>query len=145
MCGHSVVKNMTVSSVKWGIMKTMSVKSPYTSKIGYTRKEFSAIFQVYSKNVYSGLFRDFSFCEHDGRYFISFREDAGKTPLITIEKRRLGPDRCLFVATSPGTKKKLVEIARSEKIEAFIRQLHDKIDTFRVAKSLSGSNVSSIL
>ncbi|HPF78347.1 MAG TPA: DUF2794 domain-containing protein, partial [Alphaproteobacteria bacterium] len=82
----------------------MSLKPPYQQKIGYTRKEFGAIFQIYSQNVYNGLFRDFSFSEVQGRYYISFREEAGKTPLITIEKQRLGPDRVLFTATSPGPK-----------------------------------------
>ena len=122
----------------------MSVKPPYQAKIGYTRKEFGAIFQVYSQNVYSGLFRDFSFSEVGGRYYISFREEATKTPLVTIEKRRLGPDRSLFVATSPGPSSQLVEIARSEKLEAFIRQLQGKIESFKAGRSLSGDNVKSM-
>ncbi len=122
----------------------MSVKPPYQHKIGYTRKEFGAIFQIYSQNVYTGLFRDFSFCEVNGRYFISFLEEAGKTPLITIEKRSLGADRALFVATSSGEGNRLVEIARSEKIEAFIRQLRKKIEAFRTGRSLSGDNISSM-
>lgn len=119
----------------------MSVKSP---KIGYTRREFSAIFQIYSQNVYEGLFRDFSFTEVSGHYFISFREEAGQVPLITVEKRRLGPDRALFVATSPGPKGTLIEIARSEKIEAFVRTLKGKIKNLRTGKLLSGTNVSSL-
>lgn len=133
----------------------MSVKPPYDKKIGYTRKEFGAIFQLYSQNVYTGLFKDFSFIDLNGRYFISFREEAGKAPLVSIEKRRLGPDRVLFVATSPhgyksggkganGGHKQLVEIARSEKLEPFIRQLQTKIEAFRIGKSLSGDNISSI-
>lgn len=123
----------------------MSVKPPSSQKIGYTRKEFGAIFQLYSQNVYTGLFKDFSFLDMNGRYFISFREEAGKSPLITIEKRRLGPDRVLFVATSPvGPKKQLSEIARSEKLDPFIRQLKSKIEAFRVGKSLSGDNISSM-
>jgi len=68
----------------------MSIKPP-SQKIGYTRHEFRSIFQVYSQNVYSGLFKDFSFTEVHGRYFISFREEAGKTPLITIEKGQIVP------------------------------------------------------
>lgn len=99
--------------------------------VGYTRHEFGAIFQVYSQNVYAGLFKDFSFTENGGRYFISFREEAGKTPLITVEKRRLGPDRNLFVATTPGPRGALVEIVRSEKIETFIETLKEKIDALR--------------
>ncbi len=99
--------------------------------VGYTRREFGEIFQVYSQNVYAGFFRDFSFTEAHGRYFISFREEAGKTPLVTIEKRRLGPDRSLFIATTPGPKGAPVEIARSEKIEAFVRALREKIDQMR--------------
>lgn len=122
----------------------MSLKTP-TQKIGYTRSEFRAIFQVYSQNVYSGLFKDFSFTEHNGRYYISFREEAGKTPLITIEKQKLGPDRSLFIATSPGPKNTLMEIARSEKIEAFVRQLRTKIEAFREGRSIKGENVSSML
>lgn len=99
--------------------------------IGYTRKEFGAIFQVYSRNVYAGLFRDFSFVESGGRYFISFREEAGKTPLITIEKRRLGPERVLFIATTPGPRGELVEVVRSEKIEKFVEALSEKIAGMR--------------
>jgi hypothetical protein len=120
-----------------------SGKSSY--KIGYTRREFGAIFQIYSQNVYTGLFKDFSFTDSNGRYFISFREEAGKIPLITIEKRKLGPDRCLFIATSPGPRHTLVEIARSEKIDAFIRHLRTKIDGFKEGSTLKGDNVSSLL
>lgn len=99
--------------------------------VGYTRHEFGAIFQIYSQNVYAGLFRDFSFTESGGRYFISFREEAGKTPLITVEKRRLGPDRHLFVATTPGPRGAITEIVRSEKIENFVETLKEKIDALR--------------
>lgn len=99
--------------------------------VGYTRREFGEIFQVYSQNVYAGLFKDFSFTEHQGRYYISFREEAGKTPLVTVEKRRLGPDRYLFVATTPGPRGILVEIARSEKIGNFVQALKDKIEDMR--------------
>ncbi len=121
----------------------MSVKPPYSAKIGYTRKEFGAIFQIYSQNVYTGLFKDFSFSEINGKYFISFREEAGKIPLITIEKRRLGPDRSLFVATTPALRHQLVEIARSEKLESFIKQLKGKIDMLRSSKASSSENVSN--
>ena len=100
----------------------------HNGKIGYKRDEFRKIFQVYSHYVYKGLFKDFSFAEIDGRYFISFREDAGKTPLITIEKKKLGTDRALFVATAPNGNSNLVEIARSEKIDAFVEQLKTKIE-----------------
>lgn len=109
----------------------MNGKPAPAAKIGYTSKEFNAIFQLYSRNVYMGLFRDFSFTEYNGRYFISFREDAGKTPLISVEKRRLGPDRVLFVATTTGPRGQPVEIARSEKIEAFTQQLAAEIDRLR--------------
>lgn len=126
----------------------MSVKPPFREKIGYSRKEFGAIFQLYSRNVYTGLFRDFSFAEINGRFYISFREEAGKTPLVTIEKRKIGPDRVLFIATSPATsggmKGRLVEIARSENLEAFIRQLKTKIEGFRAGRSLSGDNIKSL-
>ncbi len=99
-------------------------------KIGYTRYEFGQIFQIYSQNVYSGLFRDFSFTEARGQYFISFKTDAGQAPLITIEKRRLGPDRNLFIATTSGQKGP-VEIARSEKIDAFVARLKNEIDALQ--------------
>lgn len=99
--------------------------------VGYTRYEFGAIFQVYSQNVYAGLFKDFSFTEQNGHYYISFREEAGKTPLITILKRRLGPDRSLFIATTPGPKGSVVEIARSEKIDHFVDALKGKIAQMR--------------
>lgn len=101
-----------------------------TPRVGYTRSEFGAIFQIYSQHVYTGLFRDFSFTEFDGRYYISFREEAGATPLITVEKRRIGPDRCLFVATSPGPKGVLTEIARSEKIGHFVDALKGRVAAF---------------
>ena len=123
----------------------MSVKPPYQAKIGYTRKEFGTIFQLYSQNVYSGLFKDFSFSEINGRYYISFREEAGKIPLITIEKRRLGPGRALFIATAPGPKnQQIVEIARSEKLESFVMQVKGKIEALRAARGLSGDNVKSM-
>ena len=111
----------------------MSIKPPFDVKIGYTRKEFGAIFQLYSQNVYSGLFKDFSFTEIKGKYFISFREEAGATPLVTIEKRKISADRVLFVATAPAGAR-LKEIARSEKIDSFIRQLKGKIEILRSAK-----------
>lgn len=122
----------------------MSIKPPFKRKIGYSRKEFGAIFQLYSQNVYNGLFRDFSFLDVNGRYYISFREEAGKTPLITIEKKQLGPDRVLFIATSPGPKNQLMEIARSEKLEAFIRQLKAKIETLKSGRIVSGDNIKSL-
>lgn len=111
------------------IVRFSQQKQAYS--IGYTRHEFGAIFQVYSQNVYAGLFKDFSFTEHQGRYYISFREEAGKTPLVTIEKRRLGPDRNLFVATSTGPRGTLIEIARSEKIDHFVAALREKIEQMR--------------
>ncbi|MEM6811586.1 MAG: hypothetical protein AAF549_03870 [Pseudomonadota bacterium] len=117
----------------------MTTHSSFSQKVGYTRKEFGAIFQIYSQNVYYGLFKDFSFVESKGRYYISFREEAGKTPLITIEKQRLGPDRVLFIATSPGPKNTLIEIARSEKIDPFIRQLRGKIEILRNGRGNSSS------
>lgn len=123
-------------------MVTMSVKPPYQTKIGYTRKEFGAIFQIYSQNVYTGLFKDFSFTDVNGKYYISFREEAGKIPLITIEKRRLGPDRCLFVATALGPHHQLVEIVRSEKIDAFVKQLKEKIEALKLERT--SQNVKSI-
>jgi hypothetical protein len=123
-------------------METMSVKPPYISKIGYSRKEFGAIFQLYSQNVYNGLFKDFSFSDINGKYYISFREEAGKIPLITIEKRRLGADKALFIATSPGPHHQLVEIARSEKLLSFIRQLKGKIESF--CEGRTTSNVKSL-
>lgn len=100
-------------------------------KIGYTRHEFRMIFQIYSQNVYSGLFKDFGFSEYQGRYFISFKEEAGKTPLITVEKRRLGPDHSLFVATTPGPHGQPVDIVRSEKIDIFAARLREEIDRIK--------------
>ena len=102
-----------------------------SARIGYSRYEFGKIFQIYSQNVYSGLFRDFSFSDVNGRYFISFREEAGKTPLITIEKRRLGPDKSLFVATTTGPKGEPLEIVRSEKIDIFADKVKDEINAYR--------------
>jgi hypothetical protein len=106
----------------------MESNTSSTPKVGYTRYEFSLIFQVYSRNVYTGLFRDFSFTEHQGHYYISFREEAGAIPLITVQKRKLGPDRSLYIATTPGTNGQPLEIVRSEKIEAFIHRLNEEVE-----------------
>ncbi len=125
-------------------MAFMVKKPAYDKKIGYTRREFSAIFQIYSQYVYKGLFKDFSFAEIDGRYYISFREEAGKTPLISIEKQKLGSDRSLFIATSPGEKGILKEIARSEKIESFVTQVKQKIESLSIDCS-SADNVKGML
>ena len=113
--------------------------TPSWTKIGYSRSEFGKIFQIYSQNVYGGLFRDFSFAEIGGHFFISFREEAGKTPLITIEKRQLGPERYLFVATTPGAKGGPVEIVRSEKIDNFTERLREEIALLRAARAGAGS------
>lgn len=102
-----------------------------TARIGYSRYEFGKIFQIYSQNVYSGLFRDFAFSEIGGRYYISFKEEAGKAPLITIEKRRLGPDKSLFVATTTGPKGEPVEVVRSEKIDIFAERVKEEINALR--------------
>jgi len=56
----------------------------------------------------------------------------------------LGPDRVLFIATSPGPKNQLIEIARSEKLEAFIRQLKAKIETLKSGRIVLGDNIKSI-
>lgn len=113
------------------ILKAMESQTASWTKIGYTRYEFSLIFQVYSRNVYTGLFRDFSFTEVSGHYFLSFREEAGAIPLITVQKRRLGPDRSLFIATTPGPLGQPKEIVRSEKIDAFAEKLHEEVDRLR--------------
>lgn len=112
----------------------MSLKD---QKTGYKRSEFSAIFQIYARYVYRGLFKDFSFADINGKYFISFREEAGKTPLITVEKKRLGPDRALFIATTPAGHSRLREIARSEKITSFTQQLVQFIDTTLAEREVS--------
>ncbi len=104
-------------------------------KIGYTRHEFGLIFQVYSRNVYTGLFKDFSFTEHAGHYFISFRDEAGAIPLITVQKRKLGPDRSLFIATTPGLQGNPIEIVRSEKIDNFVEKLREEVDKLRESKA----------
>lgn len=116
-------------------MKGMESNASSTPKIGYTRYEFSLIFQVYSRNVYTGLFRDFSFTEYQGHYLISFREEAGAVPLITVQKRKLGPDRSLFIATTPGALGQPVEIVRSEKIDAFALRLNEEVDKMRVSRA----------
>lgn len=97
---------------------------------GYTRHEFNSIFQVYSSEVYSGFFKDFSFGEVNGRYLMAFREQAGKTPLLTIEKRVLGPERVLFAAHDPEGR----EVARSEKLESFTRQLRLFIEKVKIER-----------
>lgn len=97
---------------------------------GYTRHEFNSIFQVYSSEVYNGFFRDFSFGEVNGRYLMAFREQAGKTPLLTIEKKVLGPDRVLFSARDPEAR----EVARSEKLDSFTRQLRLFIEKVKIER-----------
>ena len=114
-------------------------------KVGYTRAEFRAIFQIYARCVYTNLFKDFSFSEINGQYFISFREEAGKKPLITIEKQKLGPDRSLFIATTPGPKGSLLTVARSEKITSFTDQLTKAIRAIADNKSGKTGKVSSRL
>jgi len=109
----------------------MSNFSNPSLKIGYSRYEFGKIFQIYSQNVYSGFFKDFSFTESDGQFYISFREEAGKTPLITIEKRKLGQERNLFIATTIGPRGQPQEIVRSEKIDLFADRLKDEINHLR--------------
>lgn len=108
-------------------------------KIGYNRREFNAIFQIYSRHVYTGLFRDFRFTDDGGRYFISFCEEAGKTPLITVEKRRIGPDRSLFVATTRGDRGRFIELARSEKLENFTAQLAGKVEGMWLGRQAGGN------
>lgn len=98
---------------------------------GFSRSEFGRIFQIYSQNVYNGFFRDFSFTLIEGKPYISFKEEAGKTPLITIEKRRLGPDRNLFIATIAGMKGEPVEVVRSEKIDHFVERLKEHVNLLR--------------
>lgn len=125
----------------WYTLK-MTSRPVSAGKIGYNRREFNAIFQLYSRHVYTGLFRDFSFTDYGGRYFISFSEEAGKAPLITVEKRRLGPERVLFVATTQGTKGRFLELARSEKLENFTAQLAGKIEGILLART-AGGNIRS--
>jgi len=117
----------------------MSHFSTSSVKVGYSRYEFGKIFQIYSQNVYAGLFKDFSFSEIEGHFYISFREEAGKTPLITIQKRKLGPDKSLFIATMPNPIGKPIEIVRSEKIDLFADRLRDKISELREARQSSKS------
>jgi len=111
----------------------MTAKIPAV-KTGYTRREFNSLFQVYSAQVYTGLFRDFSVIEARNGYYLAFREEAGKDPLITIEKRILGPERVLFIGYTIGFKGKSLEIARSEKLESFIAQLQDFIEKVKLSR-----------
>lgn len=126
-----------------GKLDTMTAKSSGLAT-GYTRREFGALFQIYSSNVYSGFFRDFRFGEARGCYQMAFAEDATKPPLITIEKRRLGPDKALFVALSPNARGVPMEIARSEKIEPFTAQLRGWIDRIKAERTGRHGNVTSI-
>ncbi len=104
------------------------------NRIGYTRYEFNLIFGIYSRHVYTGLFRDFSFVDLNNKYYISFRETADAVPLVTIEKRQLGPNRALFIATTPGPNGTLPLIARSEKIESFVTQLSHIVEKWTAQK-----------
>lgn len=104
-------------------------------KIGYTRREFQQIFQVYANGVYQGLFRDFCFSDAKDRYFISFCADAGIKPLVTVEKKKLSSDRCLFIATTPAPNDTVRQIARSEKIGHFVTQLRDAVHLMHVEHS----------
>ena len=113
----------------------------FREKTGYTRKEFGIIFQVYSRAVYKNIFKDFSFTELNNQFFISFREEAGKKPLITIEKRKLGPKASLFIATQAGSRGAVLTVARSEKIESFAEQLENVILSIEASKK--GAKLSS--
>ncbi len=119
-------------------------RTSFRERIGYSRREFNSIFQIYSTYVYKGLFKDFSFAEINGRYYISFKQDASHTPLITIEKRKMSADRVLFVATAPDYHGGLKEIARSEKIDSFIRQLGNQVQTIFTAYTEKGGNVRAL-
>lgn len=105
---------------------------------GYTRFEFNSIFQVYSREVYGGFFKDFSFGEVDGRFLMAFREQAGKTPFLIIEKRVLGPERALFSARDCDGR----EVSRSEKLESFTRQLRLYIEKVKAEREgIAGKKV----
>lgn len=104
-------------------------------KIGYTRREFQQIFQLYAQSVYEGLFKDFCFSDAKDRYFISFRADASQQPVITIEKRKLSANSVLFIATTPAPKGTLRQVARSEKIGHFVEQLRQAIQVLNVEKN----------
>ena len=126
-------------------MVFMTVKTS-SARTGYTSREFGSLFQIYSANVYTGLFRSFSFTEKPGAYQMAFHEEAGKPALLAIEKRALGPDRALFVALTPTQKGAFAEVARSEKLENFVEQVKSFIDKVKMEKrgQLGGGNVTSI-
>lgn len=117
-----------------------------SGRTGYTSREFGSLFQIYSANVYTGLFRTFSLTEKPGSYQMAFHEEAGKPPLVAIEKRAIGPDRALFVALTPTQKGLMAEVARSEKLENFIIQVKSFIEKAKMEKrgQLGTGNVTSI-
>ena len=106
-------------------------------KIGYTRREFQQIFQIYANGVFEGLFKDFSFSDTKDRYFISFSADAGQNPLITIEKKRISADKSLFIATTPAPKGALRQVARSEKIGHFVEQLRQAVTLLNLEQKIN--------
>lgn len=126
-------------------MVFMTVKTS-SARIGYTSREFGSLFQIYSANVYTGLFRTFSLTEKPGAYQMAFHEEAGKPALLAIEKRSLGPDRALYVALTPTAKGAQAEVARSEKLDSFILQVKSFIEKAKMEKTgFAGSgNVTSI-
>ncbi len=101
------------------------------TKIGFTRFQFSEIVGIYSRGVPEGLFRDLSFTHIGSSYHLSFMEKAGQTPRLNVEKRPLGPDRSLFIASVPGPTGNPVDIVRSEKFELFIQRLKDEVALMR--------------
>jgi hypothetical protein len=126
-------------------MVFMTVKSS-SARTGYTSREFGSLFQIYSANVYTGLFRTFSFTEKPGAYQMAFHEEAGKPALLAIEKRSLGTDRALFVALTPAAKGQMIEVARPERLENFLIQVKAFIEKAKIEKSGGGNsgNVTSI-
>ena len=125
-------------------MRVMSIKTSCSTKTGYKTNEFRAIIGVYQQNVPDGFFRDYSMTDAEEGLLISFHRDSRQPPLITVEKRRLGPDKALFVASMTGVRGEVVEVERSEKIDNFIEKLRHRILILRQMHQSKASNVFAL-
>lgn len=106
----------------------------FIEKAGYKRFEFTKILSIYSKWNAKGLFKDLRFTDGGAFFYISFCEHAHAQPLITIHKEIPSAKRDLFIATTPGVRGAVIEIARSEKLDSFLTSLDTKIERLALAK-----------
>ena len=119
----------------------MSIKTSRKPKIGYTTGEFKALIAVYLQNVPDGFLRDYSLTDTKNAFLLSFHRDSRQPPVITVEKRLLGPDNALFVASVTGAKGQVVEVERSGDIGHFVQKLQNRIQILRQTHQNPSPNI----